>query len=360
MKAKKIFLIIIAFSIFLTGCLPHESVENVALVNIVGYDYVDNDLVQGTISVRHFGRSKEEIPSEQFLSFTAKSMKEISSGLESKSPRPIRLGKLSLALYDERLVTEGISEIIDVLARDPHIGRDVYLGIVKGSAKEMIETKYSENETTARFLTGIVEQNERNNFPKTNLHKFLYAYYGDGIDGFLPLLKLEENEMKMDGIGVFKEDALVHEVPYSDVFTYKLLIENFNDGTQGIEIGGKTVVMDNIGSKVKYRLYGDRNNPKFSVNIKMKGMVSEISDLTAKDTYKLTDQLEKAFEHYHEEKGKRMIKQFQEKEVDPLGLGKVLKNRKGHFDKEAWEQQYPNVPVEVNVEVQIVETGISA
>ncbi|GGC98569.1 germination protein [Thalassobacillus devorans] len=360
MKINIALPLLLIVSILLTGCLPHESVEEVALVNLAGVDYVDEEYKKGTVAIHHYGRTKEEIPSEQYLSYTAKSLKEIASGLESKSPRPIRMGKLSFSLYGEELARNDLSDSIDMLARDPHIGRDVYLGIVAGDTQELMEKKYSENETTARYLIGLMEQNEKNNFPTTNLHRFLFAYYGKGMDGFLPYLKSEGDEVKIAGVALFKEALMVDVIPFTDVFTFKMLIENFNQGVQAIEFKDKNVVMENIGSRVKYKLEGNNNKPKFIININITGIVSEISDVGSLEAKTLTPEFEKEFSKYFERNGKKMLAKFQEGKIDPLGLGKILKNRRGNFDKKVWEQQYPTVPIELNIKVNIVESGISA
>ncbi|WP_028784704.1 Ger(x)C family spore germination protein [Thalassobacillus devorans] len=360
MEFKKLSPIILAITVFLTGCIPHQSVEEVSLVSLSGCDYVDEELTECTVAIPHYGRSKEEVPTEQYLSYTAKTMKEIDNGLESKSPRPIRMGKLSVALYDEDLAIKDLSDIIDMLARDPHIGRDVQLGIVGGKTKKVIGTKYSENQTTADYLLGLVEQNERNIFPKTNLHRFLYAYYGRGIDGYLPYFLWEEGEVRMEGLALFKGGKFVHLVTNDEVLTFKMMVQNFNQGVQAIELDGEEVAMENIGSKVKYKIEGNKDNPKFVISVKMNGVISEISDLNILETNKRVKKIEAAFSSFFEKKSKNMVAQFQEKNVDPLGLGHLLHHRKGEITQEEWNMRYPDVPVDVQVTVDIIQTGISS
>ncbi|MFG6115466.1 Ger(x)C family spore germination protein [Halobacillus sp. MO56] len=360
MEIKKLLSILISGILFLSGCLPYRSVEEVALVNLSGCDYVNDESTKCTVAIPHYGRSKEQVPTEQFLSFQANTMKEIISGLESKSPRPIRMGKLTVSLYGEELARKDMSGVIDMLARDPHIGRDVRLGIVRGETKELIKTKYSENQTNADYLIGLMEQNERILFPTTNLHNFLYSYYAMGMDGYLPYLLLEEGEVKMDGLALFRGGKVVDQLPFEDVFTFKMMVEDFNQGVQGIEVEGKGVAFDNIGSKVKYQVKGDKSNPKFIISVNMKGVLSEISDIKTFETQAHVKKVEKALKSFFESKSERMIAQFKEKNIDPLGLGHLLKNRKGKITYEEWVELYPEVPVEVKVNVDIIETGISA
>lgn len=55
-----------------------------------------------------------------------------------------------------------------------------------------------------------------------------------------------------------------------------------------------------------------------------------------------------------------MIKEFQERGVDPIGFGFEVKSRKRGFDFKKWEEQtYPTVKIDVEAEVRIISTGIS-
>ena len=53
------------------------------------------------------------------------------------------------------------------------------------------------------------------------------------------------------------------------------------------------------------------------------------------------------------------MRKFQELKIDPLGIGEKVRSHFRNFDKEAWKDRYPTVPVEFDMKVRIVNTGIT-
>ncbi|MFE3975015.1 MULTISPECIES: Ger(x)C family spore germination C-terminal domain-containing protein [unclassified Peribacillus] len=59
------------------------------------------------------------------------------------------------------------------------------------------------------------------------------------------------------------------------------------------------------------------------------------------------------------ERAEKMMRKFQELKIDPLGIGGKVRSHFRNFDKEAWKDRYPTVPVEFYMNVRIVNTGIT-
>ncbi|MGI8315918.1 Ger(x)C family spore germination protein [Halobacillus mangrovi] len=356
MKRNYIFHSLLILLLFLTGCVPNKSIEDVALVNVAAFDLVEEEKIKGTILIPQFIQDESGGVEEKHISAIGDNVQEIHRDIENKSSMPLRMGKVSVVLYGDEIAKKDISNYIDFLQRNPDIGRDVYLGIVAGNAENIIKGEYSKTQPTGEYIKKLIEQNTTKYIPTQNLQKFLYAYYAEGMDPSLPYFKREGDELMLDGYVFFDKEKMVHTIPFSDAFVLKLLSQNFKDGLQPIEYKNHEVVLQNIGSKVKYRIKGDRKKPEFQINLKVSGMVGEIVPTNEKMT---TRELEKAFDAYFTEKGTQLIQDFQENGVDPLGLGEILKNRRGTFDPKEWKQMYPNVPVKVNVTVRILENGIT-
>lgn len=54
-----------------------------------------------------------------------------------------------------------------------------------------------------------------------------------------------------------------------------------------------------------------------------------------------------------------LIQQFQEYNVDPLGLGSKYEAHFRNFNEQKWKEYYPNAKINLKVKVTIVQTGIS-
>ncbi|MGM7702721.1 Ger(x)C family spore germination protein [Pseudalkalibacillus sp. Hm43] len=346
----------------LSGCLPRESIEDISLVQIVGYDYEDGDLIRGTIVVPHFSKVEEGTGvTEETLTTTAHSTKQIHTKLQAKASKPISVGTLKVALYSEELAKKGVGTIIDSMARDPRIGRNIFLAITQGETEEILNAGKSKKETTGKFISGLIEQNSATNYPRTNLHEFLYTHFGVGRDGFLPYIKLNDrDEIELDGIAFFDDGKFVYKVPYDKSYTFTLMKENFKEATQEVKFKNNYIVVESIGSKVRYVLEGDKNNPEFTIQIKMTGIINDAPTLSLEMTPDKLRQMEKTIKKFNETEALKMIKDFQEHNIDPLGLGSILRNRTTGFDIKKWDDMYPDIPIKVEVDMQILEVGTTA
>ncbi|GGF16623.1 germination protein [Halobacillus andaensis] len=361
MKRKGYWLLVV---VLLAGCQTIYSVEDRAIVQILGYDYVDEKQLKGTVGIPHYGEGSTRTVEELNLTITAESIKDFSEKVERESSKPLSMGKLAVTLYDERIAQDGIEEFLDVLSRDPRVGRNIYMGIVDGNVQELIEEKYEQNETTAKYVKGVIENNSQRNFPEANLHSFLYAYYADGIDGFLPYIAKKNGHIEISGVALFDGGKFVSVVSEEDALTLKFLKEEVNQGAANIKTAQES--LGNVGievtdSTVNYKIDNSKEMPQFDINIKVTGFINEMKqrDVDSVQTPELVAEIEEKYKEQFKERAEALVQQFQEANTDPLGLGNLLKNRYRNFDKEKWEEQYPDVPVNINVEVHITGTGIS-
>ncbi|WP_079525374.1 Ger(x)C family spore germination protein [Halobacillus hunanensis] len=361
MKHKWLCPTIIASLMLLTSCMPNVSVEDAAIVQIAGYDFVNKDKVKGTFAVAQYTKSEQKTSANEVsLTTTANTIKNVHAKLQRQSSRPISTGKLTIVLYDKELAKNDMSKFIDSLSRDPRIGRDILLAIVDGNTEKMIKTEYKQNNTTAAYMKGMIEHNMYSNFPNTNLHNFMQSYFGKGVDSFLPLLEKVNSHIKIKGIAFLSDGRLVHSVPYSKSLFFKMMKEDVREGMQEMNFQGEGIMMESINSNVDIHIKGNTENPEFIVKIKVRGIINEISNLASASTPPLVEKMEKSFTKFFEKNCQALIHEFQEQNIDPVGFGNVLKNRRRNVDMKKWKDQYPEVPIDVKVELEITETGISS
>jgi spore germination protein len=53
-----------------------------------------------------------------------------------------------------------------------------------------------------------------------------------------------------------------------------------------------------------------------------------------------------------------MIQQFQEKGIDPLGIGEEVRTRTRKWDQKKWKELYPDIKITVQAKVKIMESGV--
>ncbi|WP_044640383.1 Ger(x)C family spore germination protein [Risungbinella massiliensis] len=340
-----------------SGCLPTYTIEDIQIMQAVGYDYVDEESISGTASVGVYTPSEGQASLEgETFHVIGRNTREIQRKMNLESPRPLVNGKLSVVLISDQLAQRGFREIIDSYAREPDISRKMYLAIVEGNTKEMLEGDYKLTQSVTQYIKNQLDQNLERNFPTTNIHEFLNAYFGKGKDPFLPLLSTKGNKIEISGFAVFKDDQLIEKI-HSKSFLLKTLIEGFETGAYDASVENDLISFDNIGSAVHIGYSKSKGTPQFQIKVKIKGQYEEAKN---KSFVKTTDikGLEKQVKKSLEEELTSLVRHFQEIKVDPLGLGNIARSQDRNWNEKTFYQQYPKIPIKVDVDFQLLEIGI--
>ena len=349
---KTIIILLLFISSILTGCVETDILDDLHLDSAIGYDYVDKDLIQATVVVPVYNPDKS-ISSETFTEISSLS-KEILIKIDTKSPKTVETGKLELVLFSNELAGHGIFDLVDNFQRDPNITTNLLLAVVDGESREMLTTHFN-NQDTGRYVSQIIEQNTNLGLlPKKNLHQFMYDYYSTGIDPFLPLLKLEKDQITVSGIALFDKDKFVNQIDFSDLFVFTVLAETSKNGSYKVR---NDTFVRNLGSKRKFRVSNIKTNPEITVNLQIEGIIRQHSreKIQQKKLYK---EVEQQMEQDITEQAEKMIKKFQTLKIDPLGLGEQVRSRTRNWDEKKWIDMYPTINVNVKVDVKITESGV--
>ena len=349
----KPFIILLLFiSSILTGCVRTKILDDLHLDSAIGYDYVDKDLIEATVVVPIYNPDKS-ISSETFTE-TSSLSKEILVKIDTKSPKTIETGKLELLLFSSELASEGIFELVDNFQRDPNVTTNLSLVVVDGEVKELLTTPFK-NEDTGMYISEIIEQNTNVGLlPKKNLHQFMFDYYSAGKDPYLPLLKLENDQVEVSGIALFDKDKLVGQIDFSELFVFTVLAETSKNGSYKVR---NDTFVRNLGSKRKFLVSNNKTNPEITINVKIDGIIRQDSGEKIQQE-KLYEEIEKQMEQDIKEQAEILIKKFQELKVDPLGLGEQVRSRTRNWDEKKWEDMYPTIHVKVKLDVKITESGV--
>lgn len=345
----------------LSGCVEKEILDDIALETARSYDYVDEDTVEGTSLVYNF--QPDKTIKNTTLSTKASTTREVITKLQRQAGEPLSEGSLEVFLFNKKLASEGLIDLLDAPIRNPSIGARLYLAVVEGGeAKELLKGEFS-NRGNAIFISNLLEHNiKRQNLPKTNLQLFFHDYYQLGKTEYLPQIKKVSNDsIELTGISLFKSDKIrvVDTLEPDKMFFFKLLVDKFTDGAYTIEIGDDAAVLRTITSKNKMKIT-KRNPYEITINLKIRGIVEEY---TGKGTISgpVLKKYEKALEVKTTKECEAMIERFKEKRIDPVGLGFFIKTKTRGFDViNNWEDsdEYQNLTVKVNTDVQIIESGV--
>ncbi|MGG1573421.1 Ger(x)C family spore germination protein [Fictibacillus sp. NRS-1165] len=357
---RKIKTAFISFLLLAAGCTPQKQVlEDIQLVGAVGFDYVDGKKIEATVAVPvSTGGSQQATLSSTTFSAKSHTSKNIRQVLQSESPRPFATGRVSTIMFDEELAEHGITKIIDSLQRDPSVGRNIYLAVVKGKTKDLLNQQYPVGDIAPVYLKRLIEQNTELTLPRYNLHHFNYSYYGKGSDPFMAYIDQKEGHIRIAGLALFDHSKYVGHITFSDTFIFKLMYENFRQGTHEFKLGKENhLTVENLNSRVNYDITHSKTNPKINIKIHIKGKVNDAAATPLYEKKKI-DMIERTIKKQTEHQAEAMVDRFQKKGIDPLGLGDITRSRYRHFNFNEWKKAYPDVPVDVNVDIRVTQAGI--
>ncbi|MBM7584005.1 spore germination protein [Bacillus pakistanensis] len=355
----RIPLIMGVISLFLSGCLPSTKIlEDIQLVQSIGYDYIGDEKFQGTGGSSFITPGEKSIPKSVTFTAEGNTNRKILQKIQSKSPKPIEIGRVGVILFNQEIAKNGIMEHIESLEKDPSVGRDIYLAVSIGSTFEILDGTYPQSESVSQYLTEVIKQNMERTIPKMDLHRYLYHYYGKGLDPFMPVIAHEGRYIQIKGIALFKKDKLVDIIGLKESYVFKVLFESIRKGVLEVDFTEKEEIsIRNLSSDTNYKVTKDHEKYQIEVNIKLNGQISDSAGLKLSDD-KVIKKIEKATEKQIKEHAANLIKKFQDLEVDPLGMGDKAR-QKGDFNKKDWQGQYGDMEIKVHADVDVSQSGIA-
>lgn len=344
--------ILISLSMITSWGIPKKVIDQIQMITVMGYDYVDEELVRGTAIVPKYV-SKSEVENIVY-SNVDNLIYENQTNLNRAASEELYSGKMEIALYGSKLAKKGISPYIDYLTRNPSIGSRTHLAIVEDSAYTMMD-QVKIDQSAGLYFSDLIEHNIINgNIPKTNLKIFHSNVKGKIKDPYLPVLKLKKDKAAIEGIGFFDEDKYVYKIPYKDAFYFNILSEDIGNGKYVLKKDNMKTAIQNIDSKRKFKIEGSSENPSITVKITLQGAIREY---TGPNFKKHKNEINEMWKKDVETKVLELINKFQELGIDPISIGLQVKAKKRGFELTKWNEIYPDVDINLNVDSKLVESG---
>ncbi|WP_407272799.1 Ger(x)C family spore germination protein [Radiobacillus sp. PE A8.2] len=366
---------IVVLVIFLTGCSDQRIVEQAGFINALGLDlfnkeeYEKNRTLHVTASIPQVDPDAQK--KREVISTDAKIDKEAMLNLARKTNRIIASGKIKVILFGKDLAEYGIREDIDTFARDPIFGRQIKIAVVEGTASEIMKPDFPEKPRSSIYIDELLEKETKmNSIPEATLFQFQRDINDKGRDPSAPILKLVEQEVMVDGIALFRDDQYVTKLePYLSRYFF-FLNGDFSAGSINLkfEEEGKNEPVQLMFSSLKNArdisaTYNNKDDITVDIVVRVEGSPLEYNG--SKDLSKPEDQkfLEQKIEQHVKKVSDDIIKMLQDNKVDSLGLGRYVRNK---MSFQEWEQMnwydevYPNVKVNVDVQAKVKNYGIKS
>lgn len=350
-------LLVLLLVIILSGCVRQMIVDDVNLLNGIGFDKEGHD-IRVTTLVPQYQPNKET--KNETYSHVGKLETNTTKAANNQTAKPFAHGTLEVVLIQKELAKEGIFELLDQVRRHPEIGSRVYLLIADHSARDILETDHSPI-PTATIISELIEHNTKfGMLPKTNLHIFRSTHTNEGIDPILPVITIMDNKITLKGIALFQDDhynSMIED--QEETFVFKLLLEktDLRDSlTLHLKDESAIVRIEEFNSKRNFSIKKAMSSPEITIDIKLKAYVTEYSK--GQITKKIKAQIEKEVAEAIEQKALMLISHFQEEQIDPLGIGLEVKIRTRNWTQEKWNTLYPLATFKVHANVDVIHYGV--
>lgn len=374
MKSRRPLLLLLALSLFTTGCMRTNILEQTGLILMVGYDDAGDGKILGTSLLYQVDpRAKEKTQVISSIASSSKGSREINNlGMSKK----LVSGQLRVALYNDKLVRErGMFEMADTLSRDANVGRMLYVAVCKGKAQDLMAYRYPETSNLGTFLYQDIKQNTiGGNLPSSTLHEFIRDYYETGRDPVMPLLEKEQQKVTISGIALFRDDRMVGETSARNGYYIKTFRDGHNPSALEVRLKSKdlqplfkgvptkpdtTVTITTQKQKHQIKLL-DPAALSFQVRLQVRAEMMEISEQVDLSKPETETQLAEAIGRKMSFELHELLQQLIELRTDPIGFGEIYRSsvRGRHFTRFEWHDMMSKVKFDTQVKVVLVRSGV--
>lgn len=373
-RKLKWFILFISICLILTACTETKLLERISIVTLIGYDK-EEDLLSATAVVRQINpefQSNIEIHSE-----TAATSKESKLKVDLETAKKLGTGQLRVVLFGDELAKEGLEEAVHTLSMNPEIATSIYLSVVEGETKTLLENKYENITDVGQHIFNLLDHNiKQQQMISSTFHEIERDISSPLRDFALPIIKKIEEYIDISGVALFKEGKMVGNLPATDVFYIMLTRKDIKDGTAQLVLPAELVnhskhppdnppddlpiAIDAINSKRKLKIT-DHNKNEIDLNITLDCRLVEIHSSLSVGDKKITEKIEEEINKKMESEIKRIIEYSQEVNSDIFGFGEhfYAKVRKSKLNEEKWRELYPEMKVNVKVDTEIIRNGVT-
>lgn len=351
----RIFIIFVISVFILTGCVQKRIIDEINIIAGEAYDMSEGDTFIASILIQEYLPDKS-IENKVFTT-KGKIRGDLLLNAQKQSAGDIATGGIEVTIFGDKIANFGIIDFVDSYERDASIGSRSYLATAHRSALEILKGNYGP-QGVSKYLSNMIKHNiEERDVPITNLHLFLRDFYMQGKDPYLPEIKQKSpKEVEISGMSLFKGDKEAYVLPKEKMFFFKLLTDRHSQGNFRVHLGkGEDAAVRSIKSKNKYKIEKkDHSHVNISININ-----GDIREYTGKKlNQQKVDKIAKKLEKDVEKECLKLVKLFQEKEVDPIGFGHLHLKKVRGYDFSKWKEDYQKLTFTVKAQVDITETGV--
>lgn len=376
--------------IILSGCWDRREVNDLAIAVALGIDKNEDDGYRISVQVLNpseiaaastGGGSGYDTPVTTYTT-TGDIVFEALRKLTQEVPRKIYLAHIRLIVIGEEVAKEGIYNVLDFLSRDHEMRTNFFIIVSKDcSANDILNVLTSIEKIPANKLYESLESSSTAwaATSKVKLNELMDDIINEGTQPILTAVTIlgdagsgvaidnvqtitPSTILKFDGMAAFKENKLVGWLneDESKGLNYTqgnvqntIIVIDQSDGQVGIELINSTaeIIPHVHGSgppSIEVKIEGEANIAEANTDLDLMTdhIFSELEEKTNEDIReKITQSVEKSQKRY---------------KSDIFGFGEQIHKKapdKWNEIKMNWKEMYPDIKVDINVNIKIRRVG---
>lgn len=382
MTSRRIVLILLLFSVLLTGCFGAREIDQLALVTAVGIDKGSKDgLIKVTTQIARPGDVRGQTGSPAAgtgepiwtASAEGESIFAAIRNLARYSSRRVFWAHNQVVIISEEVARDGITDVIDFFSRNHELRMRTWVVVTPGKAWEVVATK-----TGLEIIPGVsIDKVFRysdivSEAPRTDMRTLSAAFLSESTHPVLAKIQPRRRQISADrnaefgtnlqiemaGTAVFKRDKMIGWLNLEQSRGLLWFIHKVESRVIALDCGGgKPLSLEIKNNSFDITPAYQNGKVSFQINLHAEIDLVELGCSPDQSQEEIMQQLEPhAVERLTHEVQSVVEAAQKTYGVDILELGKVFQNRypsEWQMIKGDWEKVFPEAKVSVKVDVHI-------
>lgn len=386
MSLKRFFIVLLIMSLPLSGCWDRWELNELSLIVGMAIDKDEDEYIltmqamnPAEIASQETGRGYAQAMNVQERS---KTIHESLRKMVQKSPRRAFISQLKVLIISEEVAEDGLESVLDFFYRDHESRSDYYIVIANDNkAADVLDIITPlENLPSQNAFDSITFSLRSYGGTKAITIDELYqemmaegiepSIMGITISGDLKKGRTKENAevnspfsmLHINKAALFKDNKLVGWLNQQDSKGLDYLTHDISDSVGSFTCpGGGRIALEVRQVERQLSTKIENNQPIAIYTFEIEATISEVDcetlDLSLPSSYEKVEQL--ASDEFNLTLNST-IEKAKELNTDVLGIGQsVYRNHPDYWDahKDQWDSIFQELEVEINVDIQITDSG---
>ncbi|MGM0903570.1 MAG: Ger(x)C family spore germination protein [Bacillota bacterium] len=357
-KKYQVCCLLLVCFISLFGCSRTRIIDKISIVHVFGFDLAENGELVGTAIIPDYTKSQDG-DQIQALEEQASTSVLFVPKMSTHTSTPVELAKIRVLVFGKTYAEAGIEDMVQRFILTPQLGTHIQIVVSTDSARKTLNTFKKEKSLT---LAERIQQNMQGQYlPNMNLHEFLNNFYGKGVDAYVPMVTIDEkDQVKIDGLGIFKKDKLKLQLNPDQTTLFSFIEDKRTQATYKMVLDDKnrSEIITVRAFHSKRNCDWDQKKKQLNLRLQLQVTLTLYPDRFDVGKTEVVTEIQKLIEENLEKEIGNLLTTFKENEVDPLGIGNIVRSKDRNWEEESFYELYPTLPIHVNVNLKILHSGL--